>query len=186
MSDRRFTEGDIVVSMNGKRPATVTSTYYNNYNGNMGNGGYVYARYLHSGASIRFDHNKIKLYEDGNMSDTKTLYSLTKEDGSVVYGVHVGTNSQNKLLIEVKGTNEIVLADKSQLEEVIPYTFAVRMNGKNTHYQCEPGKFKKHDVLLYTGGGADKFEVAMVTAVDTKNKGATTAFKGLKLVTEEI
>lgn len=182
MSDNRVKEGDVVVSINGKRPAVVTSTsYYGNYGG-----GYIYAKYLHNNASIRFDAKNVKLYEDQNMTDTKTLYSLTKEDGTVVYGTHVGTNSQNKLLIEVKGTNEIVLADKSQLEEVIPYTFAVRMNGKNTHYQCEPNKFKKNDVLLYTGAGADKFEVAMVTAVDTKNKGATTSFKGLKLVTEEI
>jgi hypothetical protein len=182
MSNERFKEGDIIVSMNGKRPAVVSSThYYGSYGG-----GYVYAKYLHNGSSIRFDANNVKLYEDGNMADAKTLYSLTKEDGTVVYGTHVGTNSQNKLLIEIKGTNEIVLADKNQLEEVIPYTFSVRMNGKNTHYQCEPGKFKKNDVLLYTGAGADKFEVAMVTAVDTKNKGATIAFKGLKLVTEEI
>lgn len=182
MGNDRFKEGDVVVSTNGKRPAVVTSThYYGNYGG-----GYIYAKYLHNDASIRFDANNVKFYEDGNMADAKTLYSLTKDDGTVVYGTHVGTNSQNKLLIEIKGTNEIVLADKNQLEEVIPYTFAVRMNGKNTHYQCEPGKFKKNDVLLYTGGGADKFEVAMVTAIDTKNKSATTAFKGLKLVAEEI
>lgn len=181
MSNTKFKEGDIVISTNGKRPAVVTATsYYGHYDG------YVYARYLHNNSSVRFDAQNVKLYEETNMSDAKTLYSLTKEDGTVVYGTHVGTNSQNKLLIEVKGTNEIILADKSQLEEVIPYTFAVRMNGKNTHYQCEPGKFKKNDVLLFTGAGADKFEVAMVTAVDTKNKGATTAFKGLKLVTEEI
>ena len=180
MSNEKFKKGDIVISTNGKRPAVVTDVYGHGY------GGYIYAKYLHNHSSVRFDADNVKLYEESNMSDAKTLYSLTKEDGTVVYGTHVGTNSQNKLLIEVKGTNEIILADKSQLEEVIPYTFAVRMNGKNTHYQCEPGKFKKNDVLLFTGGGVDKFEVAMVTAVDTKNKGATTAFKGLKLVTEEI
>lgn len=181
MDDLKFKEGDIVVSINGKRPAKVTSIYqYGRH------GGHVYAKYLHNNTSVRYEMANVKLYGDTTMTDTKTLYSLTKEDGTIVYGTHVGTNSQNKLLIEIKGTNEIVLADKSQLEEVIPYTFSVRMNGKNTHYQCEPNKFKKNDVLLFTGGGADKFEVAMVTAVDTKNKGATTAFKGLKLVTEEI
>lgn len=181
MSNEKFKRGDIIISTNGKRPAVITDVY-----GHGAYGGYIYAKYLHNNSSVRFEANNVKLYEESNMTDAKTLYSLTKEDGTVVYGTHVGTNSQNKLLIEVKGTNEIILADKSQLEEVIPYTFAVRMNGKNTHYQCEPGKFKKNDVLLFTGGGADKFEVAMVTAVDTKNKGATTAFKGLKLVTEEI
>jgi len=181
MSYKNFKEGDIVISTNGKRPAVVTSTY-----GWGTSSGYVYAKYLHNNASIRFDANNVKLYEESNMTDSKTLYSLTKEDGTVVYGTHVGTNSQNKLLIEIKGTNEIILADKSQLEEVVPYTFSVRINGKNVHYQGEPDKFKKHDVLLFTGNGADKMEIGMVTAIDTKNKGASAAFKGFKLVTEEI
>ncbi len=184
MNAEKFAAGDIVIATNGKRPAEVTYAY-NNIN-SYGNTGYVNAKYLHNGSSVRFDASRIKLYEESNMSDNKTLYSLTKEDGTVVYGTHVGTNSQNKLLIEVKGTNEIILADKSQLEEVVPYTFSVRINGRNVHYQGEPNKFKKHDVLLFTGNGADKMEIGMVTATDTKNKGANSVFKGFKLVTEEI
>jgi hypothetical protein len=178
MNKQNFSVGDVIISKSGTRPAKIASiSRYGNY---------VYAVYLHNGSTVTFDVQNIKLYEESNMTDNKTLYSLTKEDGTVVYGTHVGTNSQNKFLIEVKGTNEIVLVDKSQLEEVVPYTFSVRMNGKNTHYQCEPGKFKKNDVLLYTGNGTDKFEVAMVVAVDTKSKTAATTFRGLKLVTEEI
>lgn len=182
MSGEQFKEGDIVIANYGKRPARVTSVYY--YSGNRD--GYVYAKYLHNGASIRFSTSGVKLHEEANMTDTKTLYSYTKEDGTTVYGTHVGTNSQNMYLIEVKGSNEIILVNKADLEEVIPYTISVRMNGKNSHYQAEPGKFKKNDVLLYTGAGVDKFEVAMVTAIDTKSKSAITTFKGLKLVTEEI
>lgn len=49
-----FKQGDVVVSFNGKRPARIThtSTYY------------VYAKYLHNNASIRFALNNIKLYEE--------------------------------------------------------------------------------------------------------------------------
>lgn len=184
MDAQKFKNGDIVIAHNGKRPAEVTYAY-NNIN-SYGNTGYVNARYLHNGASVRFDASRIKLYEGETMADSKTLYSLTKEDGTVVYGTHVGTNSQNKLLIEVKGTNEIILADKSQLEEVVPYTFKVRINGRDQHFQGEPNKFKKNDMLVYTGNGADKLELAMVTALDTKNKSATNTFKGFRVLTEEL
>ena len=184
MSDIKYKAGDIVIAHNGKRPAQVTYAYNNVTT--YGNTGYVNAKYLHNGTSVRFDCSRIKIYEENDVADSKTLYSLTREDGTIVYGVHVGTNSQNKFLIEVKGTNEIILADKAQLEEVVPYTFKVRITGRDQHFQGEPGKFKKGDVLIYTGNGADKVEIAMVTAVDTKNKGATGTFKGIKVLTEEL
>lgn len=184
MDSVNFKVGDLVIAHNGKRPAQVTYAYNNRTQ--YGNTGYVNAKYLHNNTSVRFDCSRIRIYEENDVADSKTLYSLTREDGTVVYGVHVGTNSQNKLLIEVKGTNEIVLADMSQLEEVVPYTFKVRINGRDQHFQGEPGKFKKGDVLIYTGNGADKVEIAMVTAVDTKNKGASGTFKGIKVLTEEL
>jgi hypothetical protein len=173
----QFKVGDVIIARNGRKPATITSIYSST----------IYAKYNHNGSSVTFNHYNIKPYEgDETMADTKTLYSLTKPDGTTVYGTHVGTNSQNKLLIEVKGTNEIILADKSQLEEVVPYTFKVRINGRDQHFQGEPGKFKKGDVLIYTGNGADRVEIAMVTAVDTKHKAAGSTFKGIKVLTEEL
>lgn len=171
-----FNNGDIVVSMNGKRPAKIH--YISGY--------YVHAKYLHNGASIRFNKDNIKLYEEENMTTASTLYQITQEDGTVTFGTHVGTNSANMLLIEEKGTGKIIFAKKEQVEEVLPFTFAVRQNGKNVHYLGEPDRVKKGDVLLYTGEGADKYELAVVTGVDTKNKTATKTFKGKKVLTEDI
>lgn len=173
-----FKYGDVVVSINGKKPARIT--YMNAY--------YVYAKYLHNGASIKFSANNIKHYkeEEETMAQTNTLYQINLEDGTVTFGIHVGTNSANMLLIEEKGTGKIIFAKKDQVEEVLPFTFSVRQNGKNVHYFGEPDKLKKGDVLLYTGDGADKYELAVVTGIDTKNKTASKHFKGKKVLTEDI
>lgn len=172
----KFNIGDIVVSMNGKRPAKIT--YVSGY--------YIHAKYMHNGSSVRFSKDNIKIYEEEQMTTANTLYQITQEDGTVTFGIHVGTNSANMLLIEEKGTGKIIFAKKDQVEEVLPFTFSVRQNGKNVHYLGEPEKVKKGDVLLYTGEGADRYELAVVTGVDTKNKSANKTFKGKKLTTEDI
>jgi hypothetical protein len=177
MSKRNdFQVGDIVVSNYGKKPLKITDTYST----------YCYAKYLHSNQSKQLYYGDIKHYEDETMTTANTLFQIKLEDGTVTYGTHVGTNSSNQFLIEEKGTGKIILANKSQLEEVLPYTFSVRMNGKNVHFQGEPDTVKKGDILLYTGEGADNAQIAYVTGIDTKNKAANKAFKGRKVVTEEI
>jgi len=67
---------------------------------------------------------------------------------------------------------------------VVPYTFSASINGKETHYIGTPDVLKKGDVLLHTGSTTP--QVAVVTGVDTKNKGARAKFKGAKIVTEAI
>lgn len=177
MSKREdFNIGDIVVCRNGKKPLKVTDIYSN----------CLYAKYVHSNQTKTLYYGEFKHYEDTSMTTTNTLFQIKMEDGSVTYGTHVGTNSSNQFLIEEKGTGRIILASKSQLEEVLPYTFSVRMNSKTIHFQGEPEKVVKGDVLLYTGDGADNSQIAYVTGVDTKNKTATKTFKGCKLVTTEI
>jgi hypothetical protein len=174
--NHNFQIGDIVVLNSGKKPLKIVNLYNS----------YCYATYLHTNQTKTVYYDNIKLYEDDTMTTTNTLFQIKLENGSVTYGTHVGTNSSNQFLIEEKGTGKIILANKSQLEEVLPYTFSVRMNGKNVQFQGEPDKLKKGDILLYTGEGADNAQVAYVTAVDTKNKTATKSFKGRKILTEEI
>lgn len=122
--------------------------------------------------------------EDEIMTNQKTLYSFVDENGTTQYGVHVGTDSSNRYLIEVKGTNNIVVKDKKELEEVLPYTFSTIINGKETHFQITPGTVEKGDVLLYTG--LTPPVVVSVKAVDTKSKEARSKFNGAKLVTEKL
>ena len=173
-----FKVGDIIISNYGKMPLKVTNVYSSQ----------IHARYLHNNTTKSFYKSDVKHYEDENAMTTtsNTLFQIKLDDGSVTYGTHVGTNSSNQYLIEEKGTGKIILANKSQLEEVLPYTFSVRLNGKNVHFQGEPEKVAKGDVLLYTGEGADNAQFAYVIAIDTKNKGATKAFKGLRVQTSEL
>lgn len=106
------------------------------------------------------------------------------ENGEVLFGTHVGTNSSNQFLLEVKGQGNIVVKDPKELEEVLPYTFSVDVAGKEIHYQGKPGTLEKGDLLLIPGNGS--FVIAQVKAVDTRNKGARANFKGRKLLTEKV
>jgi hypothetical protein len=174
----QFNVGDIVTKLYGKKPAEVT--YVPSYSG-----GQFTCRYLESKQTFYAREYDLKLHEEETemAADTKTLYSFTIE-GKIRYGTHIGTNSQNKYLIEEKGTGDIHVFSKEDLEEVVPYTFSATMGGKETHYVGTPDTLKKGDVLLYTGSNTP--QVAVVTGVDTKNKSARAKFKGAKIVTETI
>ena len=175
---QQFNLGDIVTKQYGKKPAEVT--YAPRYSG-----GQFTCRYLESKQTFYARGYELKLYEEETemTADTKTLYSFTV-DGKTAYGTHIGTNSQNQYLIEEKGTGSIHVFDKKDLEEVVPYTFSASINGKETHYIGTPDVLKKGDVLLHTGSTTP--QVAVVTGVDTKNKGARAKFKGAKIITEAI
>jgi hypothetical protein len=173
----KFNVGDIVTKLSGTKPAEIVR---------KGWGDMWYCRYLHAPrASFEAYERGLKLYEEQTemATDTKTLYSFVV-DGETRYGTHIGTNSQNQYLIEEKTTGAIHVLSKDQLEEVVPYTFSATMGGKETHYVGTPGALNKGDVLLYTGSPTP--QVAVVTGVDTKNKGARAKFKGAKIVTEAI
>jgi hypothetical protein len=116
-------------------------------------------------------------------STMKTLYKFTHE-GNEVFGTHIGTDGSNNYVLEVKGGGGIVVKDPKDIEEVIPWTFAVKINGKETHFMGQPDKVKKGDFLLYNCNGTPV--LCTVTGVDTKCKTAREKFKGLRLVTETL
>jgi hypothetical protein len=175
----KFEIGDIVISKTGKHPLKVTSRP--NYNG-----GCWELRYVHNNKLKYVDDWNIKshysLYETAETMTTETLYSFDL-NGVTTFGTHIGTNSQNKYLIEEKTTGAIHILDKDQLEEVLPYTFSAKLSGSEQHYIGTPGALKVNDILLCTAGNSPT--VAVVTALDTKNKSAR-RFKGAKIVTEAI
>ena len=171
-----FNVGDIVISKYGKYPLTINYIGYSRTSG----------KYLHNGNSCTVDTDNLIPYEpEETIMETKTLYSFTDDNGTTVFGTHIGTNSSNQYIIEIKGGGGIVIKDQKDLEEVLPYTFSVNIGGKEIHYIGEPGKLTKGDILLHTPS-AGQFTVVVVGAVDTKNKTARSKFKGRKLVTESI
>lgn len=174
-----FKIGDYVTKLKGKKVAEVTSVPLNSYD-------YYCCRYTGSGHAFFEKEYNLKVadpYEQ--LQNMKTLYSFAKEDGSTGYGTHIGTNSQGHYLIEEKGTGVIQVFSKDKLEEVLPYTFSAKIGNTETHYQGSPGTLAVGDVLLHSGGGSSP-QVALVTAIDTKNKNARGKFKGAKLVTSPI
>ena len=174
----QFNVGDIVTKLYGKKPAKIITKGWRTNSWNC--------RYLESGQCFEDYESNLKPYEGETemATETKTLYSFTV-DGKTAYGTHIGTNSQNQYLIEEKGTGTIHVFDKKDLEEVLPYTFSAKMGTSENHYVGTPGAVSKGDILLYTGTSSVP-QIAVVTAVDTKNKSARSKFKGAKIVTEAL
>lgn len=180
----KFLIGDIVTKLHGKKPSRVVSVP-SQPSGYGWNAQYV-CRYEHSSISFRAYERELKLYDDqATMTTTKTLYSFTKADGTVGYGTYLATNSANQLIVEEKGTGAILTFDKDQLEEVLPYTFAVKIGKNETHYVGKPGCVQKGDVVMLSMADTE-YSIGRVTAVDTKNKNARAKFNGVKLVTQAI
>lgn len=169
----KFKVGDIVISKKGTKPAVVTSVYCS---------GLVGVKYIHNDRYTEFNTYKIKLYTEEDSMTAQTLYSFTTTEGIVSYGYHIGTNTQNKWLIEEKPTGTIHVLDKDQLEEVVPYTFSVIANNTVTHYVGQPDTVKVGDVFIVDTGNNPA--LGIVNAVNTKNKSTTKKFKGARVLTE--
>lgn len=180
MNSEGFSVGDVVIKPSGKKPFTLTyvptsPTRWDQYKG----------RYLDSNLSVTA--RKVVLYDKEVESEIpKTVYSFNDEYGTPILGTHVGTNSQGLLILEIEGKDDYVIKSPNELEEVLPYTFSVEIAGKEIHFIGTPDKVKKGDFLLQKSAPNGSFQIAQVKAVDTKNKGARSKFRRLKLVTEEV
>jgi hypothetical protein len=185
-----FNLNDIVTKKYGKKTATIISLP-TNLSGYGWQAQYV-CKYTESNNTFRARGSELKLASETDSSSSsplanmKTLYSFTKSDGTTGYGTYLATNSASQLVVEEKGTGAILTFDKDQLEEVLPYTFAVKVNGKETHYMGDANStLKKGDVVMLTDPGSN-YAIGVVSGVDTKNRAPREKFKGVKLVTEAI
>jgi hypothetical protein len=122
--------------------------------------------------------------ETSNKTPMKTLYKFKDNEGNEVFGTHIGTDGSNNYVLEIKGGAGIIVKDPKDIEEVIPWTFSAKINGKETHFMGNPGSIKRGDFLLYNCNGNPV--LCTVTGVDTKCKVAREKFRGLKLVTEPV
>lgn len=185
----KFKVGDIIVSKNGFRPKKVLELTQAQWD-------YCLLEDIEnkkkSYVMLLTINENYYLYSDENstvMPTVSTLYSFYKPDGSIAYGNHIGTNSQNKYLIEEKGTGEIHVVDKEKLEEVLPYTFSVRYNGtsKEYHFIGEPDTVNKKDILIqFPSESNQHFTLVEVVNVDTKCRSANKRFNGVKVMTQPI
>lgn len=113
--------------------------------------------------------------------DTMPKLYQTKEE-TPRFGTYLTTNSVGKLLLEMKGMGGAVeLFEKSDLEEVRPYTVAivfVASPGTVYQYLSRKGDVEKGDIIMSDGGA-----MARVVDIDTKSDKATKNLRGRKVLT---
>lgn len=117
----------------------------------------------------------IKEQEENKMNN-QTLYQIK---GTDTYCTYLATRSDGKLVVELKGTAEIQTVDKEQLEEVVPFTFAVQFGGTGVayHFLGDSGSVNLGDLVVRTDGSYFG-SFGIVTGVDTKSRQATKRFTG--------
>lgn len=122
--------------------------------------------------------------EKGNK--VNELFEISYE-GKTTYGFKLAMNSENKLVMEEKGTGKIIVVGPDAVKEVLPYTISVgSFSGDAVRsYTIEPGKVAVNDIVLHQPKGTKSFGLGVVTAIDTKAKGAP-QFTGSRLVAEII
>lgn len=117
------------------------------------------------------------------------LYEFQK-DGKTTFGSKLAVNSSGLWVMEVKGTGEAVLVDKTTVEEVIPYTIGVQFisghgtSGTTYHYTAPKGKFEYGFYLLKNHNGTSLVQVVLL---DSRSTSATKEFTpSVKFVTEKV
>jgi hypothetical protein len=129
----------------------------------------------------------ISFYDNNVKGNTMNELFEINVDGKATYGFKLAMNSENKLVMEEKGTGKIIVVSVEDVKEVVPYTVTiVSFDGNNAYnYTVEPGKLQVNDVVIHSAKGQTNARIGYVRELDTKVKGAS-QFAGTRLVSEKI
>ena len=137
------------------------------------------------------DYNLVKAREKKSPTKGEKEMNLGKlyqtKEANPRFGTYLATNSQNKIVLEMKGTGIPELFDASDIEVVTPYTYNVQFNGtgKAYAYLGHEGEVEVGDLLLKTDG-THGISIAKVVAVNTKSEHADKFFDGVKIATTPL
>jgi hypothetical protein len=92
-----------------------------------------------------------------------TITKIFKILGTEKYGTYLTGDSHGRIVLEIRGSDEVKAFQKSEIEEVVPYTIQV---SNSRHYSTAIGVVKLGDWLLL----GDSFE--KVTRVNSGCKNA--------------
>jgi len=110
-----------------------------------------------------------KIEEEVEMTKTK-LFQVVGEE---TYGTQIATNSEGKIVLEIKGTNEVKAYDKKLLEEVMPYTVGIKFGSSQTyHFEVDKGSVEVGDIIIRMDSPYEG-SFGQVVSIDTKSKMAT-------------
>jgi hypothetical protein len=117
------------------------------------------------------------LYEGEDATMTQQLWETVAEPKR--FGVKIATNSQGKIVLEMKDKlGAVELFDPHEVRVVLPYTMMLSdSTGHNSHVRSKPGIFQVGDVVLDFDSG----KMFKVTELDTQN-GSARKLRLFKLV----
>lgn len=167
----KFKEGDIVRLKAGN--AAIRITYIC--------GTYITGRYVKSDNEVYQRHQDYFVHYEGEATVTNTnkLYVFKDNFNNAVdlYGHYLATNSQGEWVMEVKGSGQIMAIAKDKVQEVLPYTISVKFVDGGTTYSYLASKDQfPVGFYLVKAYSHDGWQIAQVTAVDTKSNKATKEF----------
>lgn len=171
----KFKVGDSVRLKNGTAEIRVTHV----------SGTIIHGEYVNSTNTVGPRHQDafVPFTKDDNQKEkamnTNTLYQFfSMTDDATLFGNHIGTNSQGLWIMEVKGTGRIVAVNKTDVEEVLPYSLGIKfLNGNSVVYNYLAEK-DKYDLGFYLMKDRNQETVIVqVVSLDTKSKMATVDFK---------
>lgn len=119
------------------------------------------------------DPDQREFFQDGTQKETeqmpKLFTVLTQESETPRFGTYLQTTSVGKIVLEMKGeSGKVEVFDKSEIEEVKPFTvemMSVGQNGDRFHTTAIKGELEVDDVLM----DFDKNQMLRVMQIDTKH-----------------
>ena len=114
-------------------------------------------------------------------NDMNTLYEITEGTHKGKFCEKLKRTSAGDWAVELKGKDaDVIRVEEKHLEEVLPYTISVQFSNSAQEYSylAEKGEFEE-GFYMVKGYGDHTWQVARVTAVDTKSKKANKEFKPL-------
>lgn len=163
----KFKAGDIVRLKTGSAPIRVSDVF----------GTYLNGRYVKSDNEVHSRHQDQFVHYDGEDTMTNTNKLYTWHHDVDLYGHYLATNSQGEWVMEVKGSGQIMAIAKDKVQEVLPYTISVKFVDSGTTYSYLASKDQfPVGFYLVKAYSHDGWQIAQVTAVDTKSNKATKEF----------
>jgi hypothetical protein len=162
---RDWKVGEVYYRENGTKPFRLLEAY------EFGSYEAQYLSHTYPTCDIKEYLIEAEIEEEENEMANNKLYQVKDQE---LYGVQIATNSEGKIVLEMKGSNEVKAYPKDQLEEVMPYTVGVKFSagGQNYHFETDKGSVSVGDLIVRMDGSYEG-SFGEVVSVDTKSKQAT-------------
>lgn len=185
-----FFKGDLVRLKTGKQPMEVSRCTWSASKKEWR----VYADYLSTRLEYRgavsprsadqftFHELDAKRTAQKETEQMAKLFQINEGEHKGKFGTYLATNSEGKLVLEIKGGDGAPVAlSKADVEEVKPYTVAININGSLQTFQVPKGSLAVGDIVINS-----TLAIGRVSQLDTKSDTHKPSNGLRKLVTEKL